>query len=101
MSIEGQLQRLIDDALAKERARIEARIHEAAERILDQRLAALTAQPELEGEWLDREQVVEQYGVHYSRIRDAQIQGKVPSIRRGKKVLSKREDLDTLFARAA
>ena len=103
MSVEGKMTRLIDEAIEKERTRIEQQIHEAAERILAQRLSALGVQHEVaeEGEWLDREQITEQYGIPYWKIRDAQVSGQVYSVRRGRKVLSPRSAVDEKFERMA
>ena len=99
--VEVQLQKLIDDAIAQAKDRIERQVQEAADRLLAQRLSTLGVEPPLEGDWLDRETIVAEYGVPYWQIRDAQIAGKVPSVRRGRKVLSLREDVDKLFRRAA
>lgn len=102
MSVEGKLTRLIDEAIEKERSRIEQQIHEAANRILADRLAALGVESEAaSGEWLDREEIIEQYGIPYWKIRDAQVSGQLYSVRRGRKVLSKREDIDARFERVA
>lgn len=104
MSVEGRLTRLIDEAIERERARIEQQIHEAADRILAQRLAALGATPSEvsdDGEWLDRDTIQEEYGVPYWKVRDAQVSGQLYSVRRGRKVLSKREDVDARFKRVA
>lgn len=104
MTVENRLTRLIDEAIDRERERIEKQIHEAADRILAERLAALNATPAdttAGGEWLDREQIQEQYDVPYWKVRDAQISGNLYSVRRGRKVLSKREDVDAVFDRVA
>lgn len=102
MSVEGKLTRLIDEAIEKERSRIEQQIHEAANRILTERLAALGVESEVaNGEWLDREEIMEQYDLPYWKIRDAQVSGQLYSVRRGRKVLSKREDVDSRWKRVA
>jgi hypothetical protein len=101
-SVEGRLTRLIDEAIDRERQRIEQTIHEAADRILADRLSALGVTEVSEtGEWLDRETIQEEYGVPYWKIRDAQVSGQMYSVRRGRKVLSKREDVDSRFKRVA
>lgn len=104
MSVDSRLTRLIDEAIDRERERIERQIREAADRILAERLAELNAAPAdttAGGEWLDREQIQEEYGVPYWKVRDRQISGSLYSVRRGRKVLSKREDVDAAFDRVA
>lgn len=103
MTVESRLTRLIDEAIDRERERIEKQIREAADRILAERLAALGAPADTTAgaEWLDRETIQEEYGVPYWKVRDQQISGTLYSVRRGRKVLSKREDVDAVFDRVA
>lgn len=103
-SVEGRMARLIDEAIERERAAVEREIHEIAQRVLAERLAAVGWTEDAaaqEGEWLDRAQIEEQYGIPYWKIRDLQVSGQMYSRRQGKKVLSKREDVDERFQRMA
>lgn len=100
--VEAQLETMIDEALDRQREEIDKAVRKAAERILARRLAKLEASASMpEGEWLSRNEIAEQYGISYSRVRDAQVNGRLPSLRRGKTVYSRRDQVDMLWAAAA
>lgn len=95
---EERLEQAVEEALQKELDGIQSRIHEAAERILEQKLAELG----YDDDFIDRYQAAREFGVPVWKIRDLQLKGKAgPTVTRGKKVYGSRRALEEALRGAA
>jgi hypothetical protein len=90
--VESRLEELFEEAIAAEKARIEALVRETADRVL----AARLEQPSLDDPddpWLTREEAMEEFEVPYWKVRDLEVSGKVPVRRSGRNIVARRSDL--------
>jgi len=85
------LARYAEEVLERERQRIDEAIRAAADRVI----AQMAVVPEMSADdpLLTRQQAMEEFEIPYWKIRDLQSDGRVPSFRSGKQIVSRRSDI--------
>lgn len=94
--IESRLETLLEEELEKAKTHIQEMVREAADRVLATRLDLDLDDPE--DPWLTREQAMEEFQVPYWKVRDLELKGQFPVIRRGKTMVARRSDLARYLA---
>lgn len=85
------------EALEREQKRIDEAIKAAADRVI-----ARLAPPEDDENdpLLDRKEAMEEFQVPYWKIRDLQLTGRIPTFRRGKRMVARRSDIEQALREA-
>lgn len=94
--IEARLEALLEEELEKAKAHIQGMVREAADRVLANRLDLDLDDPA--DPWLTREQAMEEFQVPYWKVRDLELKGEFPVVRRGKTMVARRSDLARYLA---
>ena len=85
------LSRYAEEAMERERRRIDEAIRSAADKVIAQ--IAFVPEETADDPLLNRQQAMEEFEIPYWKIRDLQTDGRIPAFRQGKHILSRRSDI--------
>lgn len=98
MAVEERIAQMVEQALEKTMKDIRARIQDAADHVLEQRLAELG----YDDDYIDRYEAAQEFNIPVWKVRDLQLSGKAGNIlRRGKHALVSRKALAEALRKAA
>jgi len=85
------LSRYAEEVMERERRRIDEAIRAAADKVIAQ--IAFVPDESEDDPLLNRQQAMEEFEIPYWKIRDLQGDGKIPTFRKGKQMMSRRSDI--------
>lgn len=94
-----QLARYAEEAMERERRRIDEAVRAAADKVIAQ--IALVPDTSEDDPLLTRQEAMEEFEIPYWKIRDMQGDGKIPVFRSGKTMVSRKSDIARALGVAA